>query len=42
VRLITGQWNMVFLHPLFASKSQKVIISRKLGVLHINVVLVPL
>ena len=42
IRLITGQWNMVFLHPLFASKSMKVIISRKLGVLHIAVVLTPL
>jgi len=42
VRLITGQWNIVFLHPLFHSKSMKVTITRKLGVLHISVVLVPL
>ncbi len=42
IRLITGQWNMVFLHPLFHSKSQKVIVSRKLGVIHVDVVLTPL
>ncbi|MEI6816468.1 MAG: hypothetical protein WCL14_07640 [Bacteroidota bacterium] len=42
IRLITGQWNMVFLHPLFHSKSEKVIVKRKFGVIHVEVVLIPL
>ena len=42
IRLITGQWNIVFIHPLFHSKSMKVIVKRKLGMIHINVVLIPL